>query len=300
MIKTVVCCNGMPQFCSEEVFSLIVDLHTHIFPDKIAASAITKLQQTGGTCPCTDGTRAGLQSSMAQAGIDLSVVLPVATGAGQVVHVNDASARINEQTRQTGVLSLGCMHPDYGDYKTELCRIREMGFKGIKLHPAYQNVNFDDIRYLRIIEEASALGLVVVTHAGIDIGLPQPNRCTPDQILQVLKQVEPDKLVLAHMGGWKMWDEVEDKLVGAPVWLDTSYSLGRVRTLPGRHEGLQLMAAEQFIRIVRKHGTDRILFGTDSPWGDQSEGAQNIKELCLTDEETEAILGGNAKNLLGL
>jgi len=277
----------------------MIDFHTHTFPDKLAQATIAKLQDLSGTIPFTDGTVSGLQASMVRGGVDCSVVLPVATSPRQVVHINDTAARVNERTGETGVLSLGGMHPDFEDYKAELRRIQELGLKGIKLHPAYQGVDFDDVRYLRIVEEASALGLVVVIHAGVDIGLPGHTWSTPDHILHVWEQIHPDKLVLAHMGGWRLWDEVEEKLAGLPVYFDTAFSLGSIHPLPGREMDTRLMDPERFARLVRRCGTDRVLFGTDSPWGDQREGVEAIKALPLTQDEKTAILGGNARRLLG-
>lgn len=279
---------------------MIVDIHTHTFPDRIAAVAVGKLQEQGGIPAYTDGTLEGLRRSMERSGIDRSVVLPVATNPGQVVRINDASARINERTEQTGVLSLGCIHPDFEDYKGELRRVHALGLRGIKIHPAYQGVDFDDVRYVRILDEANALGLAVVVHGGLDGAFPDRIWCTPEQVLRVLAQVDGQKLVLAHMGGWGIWDRVEELLVGAPVCMDTSYSIGRLNTLPGRETDWQLMEREQFVRIVRRHGANRILFGTDSPWAGQKETVDEFMDMPLTGEERRAILSGNACRLLGV
>ena len=59
---------------------MIIDFHTHIFPDKIAAGVISQLSSAGGITPHTDGTLAGLKKSMKDGGIDASVVLPVPDG----------------------------------------------------------------------------------------------------------------------------------------------------------------------------------------------------------------------------
>ena len=55
-----------------------------------------KLELAAHTRSFSDGTNAGLAASMARAGVDCSLVLPVATAPKQVVHVNDCSAQINE------------------------------------------------------------------------------------------------------------------------------------------------------------------------------------------------------------
>ena len=282
---------------------MIIDIHTHTFPDKIAAATLDKLKHLSHTIPFTDGTAAGLAASMARAGVDRSVVMPVATSPRQVPHVNDASARMNELGAQTGVLSFGCMHPDFDGWKEELARVRDLGLKGIKLHPQYQDTDFDDPRYLRILDRCGELGLVVLTHAGLDIGMPGKDNCAPEMVARALAQVGPVKLVLAHMGGWRQWDRVEALLPGTGVYLDTSFSLGEITPLDDGHYrpgDLPLLDEAAFLRMVRKFGADRVLFGTDSPWDDQGAALARLRALPLESAELDAILGGNAQRLLGI
>ena len=282
---------------------MIIDIHAHTFPDKIAAATLDKLKHLSHTIPFTDGTAAGLAASMARAGVDRSVVMPVATSPRQVPHVNDASARMNELGAQTGVLSFGCMHPDFDGWKEELARVRDLGLKGIKLHPQYQDTDFDDPRYLRILDRCGELGLVVLTHAGLDIGMPGKDNCAPEMVARVLEQVGPVKLVLAHMGGWRQWDRVEALLPGTGVYLDTSFSLGEITPLDDGHYrpgDLPLLDEAAFLRMVRRFGPDRILFGTDSPWDDQGAALARLRALPLEKSELDAILGGNARKLLEL
>ena len=280
---------------------MIIDIHTHTFPDKLAATTIPKLELMSHTKSYVDGTNGGLMASMAKAGVNYSVVLPVATSPKQVVHINDSSARINEQFEQTGIFSFGCIHPDYDDYRAELARVKDLGLKGIKLHPVYQDVNFDDIRTLRILDRAAELGLIVLTHSGLDVGFPGRVRVTPAMVQHAVKEVGPLTLILAHMGGWRNWDEAEQLLADAPVYLDTSYSLGTLYALDDGYykpEDLPMLSQEQFLRMVHTFGPHRFLFGTDSPCGDQSQGVERIRSLPLTEEEKTGILGGNAQKLL--
>ena len=282
---------------------MIIDFHTHTFPDKIAAAAIEKLSRLSHSRPFSDGTATGLAASAKAAGIDLSVILPVATNTKQVPSINDYAAKANETTEATGLFSFGCIHPDFPEWKEELSRIAALGLKGIKLHPVYQEVDFDDPRYLRILERAGELGLVVVTHSGLDIGYPGVEHCTPEMILNAVKQVGPVKLVLAHMGGWRQWDKAEELLAGQPVWFDTSFSAGEITPLEDgyyRSEELSMLDELDFLRMIRKFGTDRVLFGTDSPWSDQKASLDLIRALPLENAEKDAILGGNACRLLGL
>lgn len=265
---------------------MIIDFHTHIFPDKIATKTIERLEQVGNIKAATDGTLSGLLFSMERCGVDMSVILPVATKPSQFESIQSFAKSINEQYPGK-LLSFGGIHPDCEDYKKELDIIKNLGFQGIKIHPDYQGVMIDDIRFMRIIEYASELGLIILTHAGIDIGLPNPVHCPPKKMRKVLEEIKPDKMVLAHLGGWNQWDEVYEYLAGENVFLDTAFIYDTI-------------LKEQFIKILEKHGSDKILFATDSPWSDMAKGINWIKELSLPQSVEEDILSGNAKRLLGI
>ncbi len=265
---------------------MIIDFHTHIFPDKIAQRSIQALSEVSGIKAATDGTLNGLLGSMDKSGVNLSVVLPVVTKPSQFESVNTFAAKVNGQYAGR-LLSFGGIHPDSADYKAELNRIKELGLPGIKLHPDYQGVMIDDVRYMRIIEYANELGLIILVHAGIDIGLPEPVHCPPDKARKVLDAIQPEKLVLAHMGGWKQWDAVYEYLAGENVYLDTAFCF-------------DYTSQEMFLKLCDKHGTQRILFATDSPWSDASKDRKAVEALPLSMQQKEAIFSENAKRLLRL
>lgn len=284
---------------------MIVDIHTHTFPDALAARTVDKLQAMSHTHPFTDGSVGALRASMAEAGIDRSVVLPVATNARQVPHVNDASVALNERSGETGVLSFGCMHPDFDGWKGELSRLAAHSVRGIKLHPVYQGVFFDDARYLRILDRCAELGLLVLTHAGRDVGFPDSaDYVSPARIASAARQTDGAALICAHMGGWRQWEDVARLLPESGVYLDTSFALGALTPNGDGYyrtdDALALLDDERFLRLVRLFGAERVLFGTDSPWGGQAESLRRFRALPLTEAEQSAILGGNAERLLGL
>lgn len=285
----------------KEEIIMRIDFHTHTFPNAIAARTIAKLEKSARTASYADGTADGLRASMEQAGIDYSVILPVATRPGQTETINRVAIETNDRHKETGLISFGGIHPENSDYRQILRSLAADGIRGIKLHPVYQQTDFDDIRYMRIIDCACENGLIVVTHAGYDISFPEGGQATPAHILTVLDTVKPDRLVLAHMGGWRCWDEVERNLAGAPVWLDTSFTTTPIRPAKDTSrtpEESYTLPAEQFCRLVRKHGCGHILFGSDSPWSDQEEAVMLLKQSGLAPEECLAILGGNGERLL--
>lgn len=281
---------------------MIIDFHTHTFPGKISSKVVRKLGMSAHIRAYTDGSMEGLTASMALAGADYSVNLPVMTSPEQVEKINSSMIQHRESLLSQGIIAFGGMHPDYPDYKKEIRRLRENHIAGIKIHPAYQNINLDDIRMLRIIDCASEEGLITLTHAGMDIGIYDRNYCSVAHILKVIDEVHPEKFVLAHMGNWDCWQEVEQDLAGAPVWLDTAFSIGPIAKNPATdetpYEEMNL-TDEDFIRLCRKHGTDHILFATDSPWQDQADYISRIKSMSFTDTEKEHIFSENAVALLG-
>ena len=83
-----------------------------------------------------------------------------------------------------------------------------------------------------------------------------------------------------------MWEDVEELLAGRDVWLDTAFTAGYLKD-------------EAFMGIWNKHGADRILFATDSPWSGQKETLEYLRGLAIPSEDINKILGQNAKRLIG-
>lgn len=93
------------------------------------------------------GTLDALKESMKKSGIDYSVVLPVATKASQVDTINKLSAEINGVDN---IYFAGAIHPDSENIEEILDYIKSIGLFGIKIHPDYQGVRFDDERYIKL------------------------------------------------------------------------------------------------------------------------------------------------------
>lgn len=273
---------------------MIIDFHTHIFPDKIAAKTIESLGTLAGVQAATDGTLNGLLNSMDKSKVDMSVIMPVCTKPEQFDSINVFAKKVND-TYSGKLLSFGGIHPDCENYKEKLDYIKSLGLPGIKIHPDYQKVMIDDIRFMRIIEYASELGLIILAHAGIDIGLPEPVHCPPDKMRKVLNIIKPEKMVLAHYGGWKQWDMVYEYLAGENVYLDTAFLFGVKNSFS---DVLNYMNQDMFLKIMEKHDSSKILFATDSPWSDAKAGIEYIRNLSVSEKVKTQILGGNAMDLL--
>lgn len=260
----------------------VIDIHTHVFPDPVAASAIPALEAEADVTAVSDGTVAGLLAEMDRAGVAVSVTQPVATKPSQVRSINDWAATLASER----IVPFGAMHPEIDDPAIEIERMASLGLRGFKLHPEYQDFEPHEGRMGVVYEAAVSHAMTILFHAGVDIGLPTL-RGTPASFAAMIETWPDLVCVLAHMGGFKLWSDVTEHLAGSEVYLDTSYTLGH---LPD----------EEFVALVRAHGAERIVFGSDGPWTDPAAEIAHLRGLPLAHDELDAILGGNAEQLLAL
>ena len=263
---------------------MTIDFHTHAFPDKIAERAIKKLSDSsGGLHPYTDGTADGLASRMKDSGVDLSVVLSITTNAHQQKSVNDFAAAMSERAE---IIAFGSVYPDAPDALDEVDRIADMGLLGIKLHPDYQGFDADDEKMIPLYKKISSRGLITVFHAGVDYGFAPPYGGTPEKMKRALRHFD-SPVVAAHFGGVDCYEGVLSMLAGENLYFDTSLGYG-------------MMPKYYALKIIEKHGVDRMLFGTDSPWHSAEMERALLSSLSLTEEELAKIYSGNARRLLRL
>ena len=260
---------------------MIIDFHTHGFPEKIAVQAMDKLSfASGGLIPQTDGTINSLKALMKKDGVDKSVLLGIATNEKQQQAVNDfvKSQECNE------IIAFGSVYPHSEGALDELERIKEMGLKGVKLHPEYQQFFVDDEKMKPIYKKISQLDLIVLFHAGEDFGYPAPYHATPERLRKAAKWIE-SPMICAHWGGAGMGEDVLKYLCDTPVLFDTAF-------------GYATMPKDRAKRILDKKGVDSILFGSDCPWHAPSWEIRMIETLDLTNEEKEKIYHKNAEKIL--
>ena len=280
----------------------VIDFHTHIFPDRVAPLAIRNLCNSADAINYFDGTADGLISDMEANGIEMSICLPVITNPRHTISINNYAIDVNQKYRGK-LISFGGMHPDYEDYKNEIDRLKQNGIKGIKLHPVYQRVPIDDIRFINILEYALNEGFIISIHAGLDPGFPGDETASVRKMRHMIdlvkeRGVSTKNIILAHTGGLYEWEEVYEKLAGCDVYFDESMTLGTMIKRNGDIE--PLCDNELFMKIINKHGSDKILAGSDNPWTKSSEIITKIEKLNISEEDKEKILYRNAIKLLNI
>lgn len=262
---------------------MVIDFHTHIFPDALAPRAYASLTANakGLYTPSHDLTRDGLLAFMEKSGVDKSVVLPVLTKREQVFKTNEWARSLESDK----IIPFGGVYPSE-HYKEDIDFVCSLGFKGIKLHAEYQHFVCDSDDMLRFYDYAFSKGLIIIQHAGYDpISVGELNT-SPKRFAHVAEELRGGVMVCAHFGGQSQWDDVEKYLAGSNVYLDTSM-------------GTEYYGEEKFKSIVEKHGADKILFGSDSPWSDAGKEIANLKSM-LSANNQEKIFHENAERILGL
>ncbi|MEA4832459.1 MAG: amidohydrolase family protein [Oscillospiraceae bacterium] len=272
---------------------MIIDFHTHAFPERIAMKAMEKLSQTSKIPYYGDGTLSATLSNLDKSGADKAVILPIATRPDNLRTLNDYAAahdgRISGNPEYARFIQFGTVHPDTPDVLEELCRIKSLGLPGVKLHPDYQGFFINEEKLYPIYEKISQLGLICIFHAGFDPVSPDLIHADPRESAKVLERFPEMKVVLAHMGGMYQFELVDQYLAGKfkNLWLDTAIISGNIEK-------------ELLMRIIKKQGAGRILFASDFPWHETANELSFIRSLPLEDGEKELILGKNAMELLGL
>lgn len=262
---------------------MIIDIHCHIFPDRIALKTIPEISQKCDVPNWLLGTEDDLIRSMEENGVGYSVLQPVATNPLKQQSVNDYAYEV--VCRHPNVLSFGSVHPDAPDWRQEIRRIRQLGFIGLKIHNDYQKFPFDSKPCYDLIDAAYSEGLMVLVHAGHDPISPDIHRSPVAAIKKALPLLRQGVFIAAHVGGHLQLSEAARELSGEDIYIDTGMA----------HI---YYPAQEVRQALLQFRPDRILYGSDSPWDDQGRGAQVIRDMDFSQEMTEGILWKNASALI--
>ena len=270
-----------------------IDMHTHAFADAIVERAMAALKANIPPDFHTpyDGRLPSLVRELKSHGFDHAVLCQIATKPSQFAPILEWSRAIRDgrlgEDAARMILPLPSVHPADPDLEAHVREIAREGFKGIKLHPYYQGFVLDDPVPLDLFRMARDNGLFVEIHAGFDIGFPFEDVCGPRRTMRVVESVPGLRLMISHFGGWRAWEEADEVLVGTPVDLEISMSVGWCDPALLRS-------------MLLRHPADRLYFGSDWPWSEYDKTLPFLGSLGLPAERLAALMGGNAARFLGL
>ena len=255
------------------------DIHAHIFPSHVAERVIAQLEGYYGFKWEGSGVYEDLIASMDEAGIGRCTIFSCATKPEQVETINNYLASLQAEHPER-FFCFGTMHPEYHAPGKEMERLKSLGLRGLKIHPDFQRFRIDDPKMFRIYEAAGD-DLPMLFH----VGDPYQNYSEPKRLAKVLDVMPHLKIIAAHLGGYRAWEESKRHLVGRDLWLDSSSTVG-------------YLSAEEAKKIILAHGCDKVLWGSDYPARRHANAVRDLEALQLTQEQQEMISHRNAEKLL--
>jgi predicted TIM-barrel fold metal-dependent hydrolase len=259
----------------------IIDAHTHIYPEKIAAKAAESIGNFYEmTARYSEGSVAKLLSVGKEYGITGFLVCSVATIPEQVPSINAyIASQCAEHPEFTG---FGALHPATEDPAAAIKQILSLGLRGIKIHPDFQRFHIDDRSVYPIYEAAQGV-LPILIH----MGDARYDYSRPRRLKTVLDDFPNLTVIAAHLGGWEVWDEAREYLRHDNVRFDTCSSF-------------QVLSTEQATNQILSLGADKCFFGTDYPVWDCGKELELFFKLNLTRKQREMILAKNFKDFFSL
>lgn len=261
---------------------MIIDIHTHIYPASLARRAM-KVAGREHDDYSKLPVKENLLRRMGEEQVAVSVVQHVVSKPSTQTDVN----RFAREIVRPNLLSFGGLHPDCEHVLEEIERLKDMNMAGIKFHPPFQNVCLDDEKYIPMWKHINYLGFPVLIHCG-SARISRPFDLFPAGAAKIIRHLPDVPVILAHMGGRSMDPGEEDFLYRMPenVYIDTAMSAER-------------QDKSDFERIIELYGPDRVVFGSDFPYGSQKAAIRFIRDTGFSDSEKEKMLGGNAEKILG-
>lgn len=260
---------------------LIIDMHVHIYPTTLARRAMAVAGREHDDFEKLP-VKENLWKRMEEAGVDLSVVQHVTSKPATQTDVN----RFAKEIVRTNVISFGGLHPDCENVIEEIEKLKDLRMAGIKFHPPFQKVDISDEKYIPMWKHINHLGFPVLIHCG-RARVEGQFDLFPSGVAKFIKYLSDVPVVLAHMGGRSGNPEEEKILFDFPknVFVDTTMSAER-------------QEPADFERLVSAMGPERVVFGSDFPYGTQKAAIAFIRNSRFSESEKAMMLGGNAAKIL--
>lgn len=220
-------------------------------------------------------------ASMEEYGIDISLISP---SEAQVVVDNDEGNRaVAAAAALSGgrLLPYAVANPWLGADRARdtLARARDGGAVALFLDPSLQGFDPFDGLVDPLLDFAAEEGWFVYVRSGT------PPHATPLVIASVARRYPDTKFILGRMGATDFWTDVIEALQYAPnMYGETVYN-----------------AWDLILNVVRETegvGSERVVFGSDSPYATQRFEIDRMRAWPIPDEEKSLVLGGTIASWL--
>lgn len=284
---------------------MFIDAHTHAFLPEDLTVLGERLVMLDSQLKDSDphkwqlhgeGTLPDLIKRERELGADRFVLLPMTGKTSRVGDMNRWAAQAAADNPQ--IIPFAIMHPA-GEVAQDLDLALELGLKGIKLHPFIQRFSLDhpgvEVLFNLLAETNLPVILDTLHVRGLLKAKPhmkpvlemldQPG-CEPEEIAALAKAHPKVNIIAAHGGSLYGWHRLGELMDLDNVYFDVSYISG-------------LIEPDELVKLIRRKGPERIIYGSDSPWRDPQKFRAWFEDLPLTTTEYQQITAGNILSLVG-
>lgn len=277
-----------------------IDVHTHIFPAEIVSDRGRYFEGEPVFRLLYDSPKARLATAesllevMDRDGVDRAVVFGFPWSRPELaVRHNDAvlEAAARHAPR---LIPFGCVSPLAPGASREAERCLVAGSKGLGELAVYEDCDPGRAleAYSEVIDCCRSHGSILLVHANETVGHQYPGKAPfpLDFYYELVRVAAGIPLILAHWGGGLCFYELlkrDAPEVLAQVYYDTAAS-------PFVYQ------PDIYAVMSRAIPRGKVLFGSDYPLLPPSRYWKEMEAAGLSEEECDAIAGGNAARLLGL
>lgn len=267
---------------------MIIANHAHVFPKEIKES----------------GTLDHLKELMDECGIDKAVAFAPFSDRFEESSVSGEPNTwlAKEIKNDPDIYGFGTVDFKAPDLCGQVSRIAELGFKGIKLHPPYQEFRIDGYEAFKVYERAEQEGLFLSFHCGMHWHRLRDNH--PLLFDEVAWNFPNLRFSMEHLGGYHFFkDALAVMCNNSRGGVQPRLFAGWTSVSDQNGVGGWTLSDTELEIIIRQTGEDRSIFGLDFPYNDADEikyDIARIKRLNISDSAKEKILGGTLAGILGI
>lgn len=212
----------------------------------------------------------------------------------------------NEIKNENNLIGFGTIHFDIGSLTEQVSEIHDLGFKGIKIHPAAQEIRVDGRELYEVLAQAEKLGLFVSFHTGLHW-----HRIRDYSMLlfdEVAYNFPALKFSMEHVGGYSFFKEAllimnNNSRKGNNVFAGLTSIATEKDEFGNTRLGAWSLSDDQLCDLIHQTGAKNSIFGLDFPYKDveyTKNAIDRIKNLSVSEEAKKGILGENLKLALNL
>lgn len=279
----------------------IIDSHVHTFADDDVAgkiiSSFNRIYDIEFRNP-GNGTINNVLNNMEAGGIDRTVMVNFAPP--KIIHQNNLWTLETAKNSKGKLVPLVSFHPEMEGVLTEhLENYIELGAKGIKLHPMAQGFDVRDERLDDLYRTCNEKHFSILIHCGRVSNARLNEYSDFECILPVIQKYPELPIILAHMADGNVERCLDVSKKYNNVYFDTSIVITGYPEIIDVNEP-SWPDDKEVISIINEIGAEKVVFGSDFPWGSPIHDLQRIMNFNLDNSQNELIFSGNAKRLFSL